>query len=175
MILNDKKIKHLVEQGLLKLDPYQAGSLSPASYDLAIGGFQSINFKDKHPNDCLQREGEVEILPGESFLASTIEIIGLPNNLTGTVANKSSTGRKGLFLASPGWVDPGFIGQLTIVMKNESMKPLPIIYGQKLWQIVFAECDPAEQSYTGHYQNSEGIVQDKTEDEIAEKLAEKFG
>jgi len=175
MILNDKKIKHLLEQGLMKLDPYQSESLSPASYDLAIGGFQSINMKDQHPNDCLQREGEVEILPGESFLASTIEIIGLPNTVTGTVANKSSTGRRGLFLASPGWIDPGFIGQLTIAMKNESMKPLVIKYGQKLWQIVFAECEPAEQSYTGHYQNSEGIVLDKTDQEVSEELANKLG
>lgn len=175
MILSDKKIKYYLEKGLLKIDPYQPASLSPASYDLSVGGFQSINFRNQHLNDSINDKGFVEILPGESFLLSTVEIISVPNFITGEIVNKSSTGRKGLFLASPGWIDPGYIGQLTIGMKNESGRLLKLTYGQKLWQIVFAECEPAEQSYTGHYQNSIGIVEDRTPEEISKTLSGKFG
>lgn len=175
MILNDAKIKYFLEAGLLKIDPYQPDNLSPASYDLSVGGFQSINFKQQHLNDSISSTGSVDVLPGEAFLLSTIQIIGLPNNLTGQVVNKSSTGRRGLFLASPGWIDPGFIGQLTIAMKNENSKSIQITYGQRLWQIVFAECEPSEQDYTGHYQNSLGVVEDRSEEEVSKLLSDKLG
>jgi len=164
MVLNDNEIRELVAKGLLIIDPYSDDSLSPASYDFSIGSYQSLNMPDKHRADCLQTDKSVEIFPGESFLASTVEILGCPLNITGEIVSKSSTSRKGLNLFSPGWVDPGFIGQLTVAMKNETYKPIVLKYGQKLWQVVFDTCTPAGQSYQGHYQNSEGIVEDKSGD-----------
>jgi len=165
MVLNDNEIRQLVSQKKLTIDPYSDDSLSPASYDLSIGSYQSLNMTDKHRADCLQKDKCVEIFPGESFLASTIEILGFPSNITGEIVSKSSTGRKGLSLFSPGWIDPGFIGQLTVGMKNETYKPINLKYGQKLWQIIFEPCTPAGQAYTGHYQHSKGIVEDKSGDE----------
>lgn len=164
MVLNDNEIRNLVAQGELTIDPYIGDSLSPASYDLSIGSFQSLNMPDRHRNDCLLTDKHIEIFPGESFLASTIEIIGFPNYLTGEIVSKSSTSRKGFNLFSPGWIDPGFIGQLTVAMKNETYKPLTLKYGQKLWQVIFEKCEPAGQAYRGHYQNSSGIVEDKSGD-----------
>ena len=162
MILNDKQIKEYLTKGL-RIDPFQLKNLSPASYDLSIGGFQSINMASQHEDQNLEKLGEITVLPGESFRASTVEIVGFPNFITGEIVNKSSTSRKGLFLASPGWIDPGFIGQLTVAMKNETLSPVKLAYGTRLWQIIFETCDPAEQAYTGHYQHSEGIVEDRSE------------
>jgi dCTP deaminase len=164
MVLNDNRIRSLVAAKVITIDPYMDDSLSPASYDLSIGAYQSLNMTDKHRADCLQKDKTVEIFPGESFLASTVEILGLPNNITAEIVSKSSTGRKGLSLFSPGWIDPGFIGQLTVGMKNETYKPITLKYGQKLWQVIFEDCDPAGQAYQGHYQGSEGIVEDKSGD-----------
>ena len=168
MVLNDKQIKHMQESGLLRIDPFQLNSLSPASYDLSLGAFQSINMLEMHRNDLLENDGFVEIYPAEVFLASTVEVIGFPKNITGEIVNKSSTSRKGLFLASTGWIDPGFVGQLTVVLKNESMRNIKLQYGQKLWQLIFEVCEPAEQAYQGHYQHSEGIVEDRSGDETIE-------
>lgn len=163
MVLNDNRIRSLVDSKQIIIDPFSSDSLSPASYDLSIGECKSINMKYK---TCeLEKDLSVEIDPGESFLASTVEIIGLPNNITAEMVSKSSTGRKGLSLFSPGWIDPGFVGQLTIGMKNESGKIISLKYGQKLWQLIFEDCDPAEQAYQGHYQKSEGIVGDRSGDE----------
>ena len=163
MILNDIQIRKLIVEGHI-LTPYQESSVNPASYDLSLSGVQSINFKNEHIDDNLERDGEIEVLPGESFLAATVEIINLPNNITGEIVNKSSTGRKGLFLASSGWIDPGFRGQLTVAMKNETLKPLTLKYGQRLWQLIFAECEEVESVYKGHYQDSEGVVGDQTKE-----------
>ncbi len=162
MILNDRQIKEHLTKGL-RIEPFQLNALSPASYDLSIGGFQSINFPDQHVGENLEKNMEITILPGESFRASTIEILGFPNFITGEIVNKSSTSRRGLFLASPGWIDPGFIGQLTVAMKNETLSPVKLTYGTKMWQIIFETCEPAEQAYTGHYQHSAGIVEDRSE------------
>lgn len=161
MILNDIQIKDHLNKGL-RIEPFQTSNLSPASYDLSIGGFQSINFPDQ-PHQDIEKDGYVTVLPGESFRASTIEILGFPNFITGEIVSKSSTARKGLFLASPGWIDPGFIGQLTVAMKNETLAPMKLVYGTKMWQVIFETCEPAEQAYTGHYQNSEGVVEDRSE------------
>lgn len=161
MILSDRTIKTFADKVIV---PFQADNVNPSSYDLSLSGVQSINFRSEHFDDNLERDGEIKILPGESFLAATIETISLPNNITGEIVNKSSTGRKGLFLASSGWVDPGFRGQLTVAMKNESMKPLVLKYGQRLWQIVFADCEEVESLYEGHYQDSQGVVPDKTKE-----------
>jgi dCTP deaminase len=162
MILNDRQIKEHLEKGL-RIEPFQLHALSPASYDLSIGSFQSINFPDQHIGESLEKDGEITILPGESFRASTIEIVGFPNFITGEIVSKSSTSRKGLFLASPGWIDPGYIGQLTVAMKNETLSPVKLTYGTKMWQVIFETCEPAEQAYTGHYQGSEGIVGDRSD------------
>lgn len=168
MVLNDKQIKHSIESGLIRIDPFQMKSLSPASYDLSFGSFQSINMQDMHHGEVLEKDGYILVNPGESFLASTVEIVALPNHITASLVNKSSTSRKGLFLGSPGWIDPGFVGQLTIAMKNETMSPIKLLYGQKLWQVVFEICEPALQSYQGHYQESKGIVEDQSGDETIE-------
>lgn len=163
MILNDIKIVEQITSNKI-IEPYQEDNVNPASYDLCLSGVQSINFKDQHIEDSIEQDGQIIILPGESFLAATVEIINLPNNITGEIVNKSSTGRKGLFLASSGWVDPGFRGQLTVAMKNETMKPIILKYGQQLWQLILAECEPAGEVYKGHYQDSEGVVGDQTEE-----------
>lgn len=166
MLLNDKEIRELVSQEKIKLDPFQVDNVNPASYDLSLSGVQSINFKEQHIDDNLERDGEIEILPGESFLAATVEVVGLPNFIAAEIFNKSSTGRKGLFLASSGWVDPGFRGQLTVAMKNETMKPLKLKYGQRLWQIIFTKINPVSDTYSGHYQDSQGVVEDKTKESL---------
>lgn len=166
MVLTDKEIRDKVIAKEITIDPYSDGSLSPASYDLSLGSFQSLNMTERHGGDCLELDKKITIYPGESFLCSTIEIVGFPNNITGELVSKSSTGRKGLSLFSPGWIDPGFIGQLTVGMKNETYKDITLQYGQKLWQIIFEECTPASQAYTGHYQNSKGVVGDKSGDAV---------
>jgi len=164
MVLNDNEIREHVATDSLTIDPYTEESLSPASYDLSIGSYQSLNMTDKHRADCLEKDKIVEIFPGESFLASTIEIIGLSDTLTGNIVSKSSTSRKGLNLFSSGWIDPKFIGQLTVAMKNETYKPITLKYGQKLWQVIFEKCNAPGQSYKGHYQDSKGVVGDKSGD-----------
>lgn len=48
------------------------------------------------------------LLPRQFVLATTMEYISLPNNLTAFVEGRSSLGRLGLFIQNVGWGIRGF-------------------------------------------------------------------
>jgi dCTP deaminase len=78
-------------------------------YDDDVNDIACIDLE--HPASYVAIERDEIILPPRSFiLATTMEYIRLPNNLTAFVEGRSSIGRMGLFIQNAGWVDPGFEG-----------------------------------------------------------------
>ena len=147
MILDDNTIQKLELIG----ENYEPRNLQAASYDLSLDiPAGSVDAADK---ECLV----LPIGPGDSVLLSTKEVIKLPNNIGATIKDKSSFMRAGLMVVQ-GWVDPGFIGTLTVRMTNVGTKPFWLKQGQPFCQIVFEEIKQAvSNSYDGHYQNQCGI------------------
>jgi dCTP deaminase len=71
-------------------------------------------------------EGPTITIPPHSFLlATTMEVVRLPDNLTAFVEGRSSIGRIGLFIQNAGWVDPGFEGQITSGTLQRHFPPYP--------------------------------------------------
>jgi dCTP deaminase len=85
--------------------------------------------------------GEPFVLhPGEFALASTLEHIRIPLDLSARLEGRSTWGRLGLQIhATAGFVDPGFSGSLTFELSNVSMVPLPLYPGVRVSQICFYE------------------------------------
>jgi dCTP deaminase len=83
--------------------------------------------------------GEAFILhPGEFALASTLEHVKIPLDLSARLEGRSTWGRLGLQIhATAGFVDPGFSGSLTFELSNVSMMPLPLYPGVRISQICF--------------------------------------
>jgi dCTP deaminase len=110
--------------------------LSAASYDVRID--------------------EDVIVPALGFvLASTVERFHLPNDLAGTVRDKSSWARLGLAVQNT-HLDPGWCGYLTVELSNHSDAAIRIASGEPIGQIVFELLDqPTELPYSGKYQNQE--------------------
>lgn len=50
-----------------------------------------------------------------------METIILRDNLTAFAEDRSSLGRMGLFIQNAGWVDPGFRGEITLELFNETI------------------------------------------------------
>ena len=76
--------------------------------------------------------------PGEFVLGSTLENIGLPNDLVARVEGKSSLGRLGLLIHSTaGYVDPGFKGHLTLELSNVANLPITLYFGMKIGQLSY--------------------------------------
>ena len=172
MVLSDKKIRELLDQGELVIHPLeddqikQEGArmgrqIQPASVDLRLGSHflkldeHNIPYIDlEHPAKYISFEKDEIILPPHSFiLATTMEYVRLPNNLTAFVEGRSSIGRMGLFIQNAGWVDPGFEGEITLELYNANQLPIRLKSGRRVCQLVFAQMDQeAFYPYQGKYQ-----------------------
>src|SRR6201991_1932185 len=87
--------------------------------------------------------------PGEFVLASTYEVITLPDDLAARLEGKSSLGRLGLLTHSTaGFIDPGFSGHVTLELSNVATLPIKLWPGMKIGQVcVFRLTSPAEHPY----------------------------
>lgn len=113
-------------------------------------------------SEIIYREitGPSIIVPPHSFLlATTMEYIRLPHNLTAFVEGRSSIGRIGLFIQNAGWVDPGFEGQITLELYNANSLPIRLEAGRRICQLVFCRMDqPAAAPYQGKYQGQKNAT-----------------
>ena len=82
-------------------------------------------------------------------MASTLEYVGLPDDLVARLEGKSSLGRIGLLIHSTaGYVDPGWKGHLTLELSNVANLPVTLYYGMKIGQISFLRLTtPADVPY----------------------------
>lgn len=102
------------------------------------------------------------MLPGQFVLATTMEYIKLPANLTAFVEGRSSLGRMGLFIQNAGWVDPGFEGEITLELFNANRCAIELCAGRRIGQLVFAHLDGVPiQTYQGKYQGQKGATGSK--------------
>lgn len=87
--------------------------------------------------------------PNDFVLASTLEYIILPHNITGRLEGRSTWGRTGLQVHSTaGFIDPGFEGSLTYELHNMGKLPLPLFPGIRIGQISFHRMENAVERYT---------------------------
>ena len=170
MILSDKTIITMLKEGELKISPLDNNQIQPASVDIRLGDTFSI-VEDSHTG-ILTLENEIKyktiktdtyvILPGQFVLATTMEYIGLPNDLTAFVEGRSSLGRMGLFIQNAGWVDPGFNGEITLELYNANRCAIELKTGRRIGQLVFAKMDNAALNpYSGKYQGQKGATGSK--------------
>ena len=179
MILSDKTIAKLLEEGKLDIDPLTESQLQPASIDLRLGTsflkidenmMEAMTLKDEIKYQKIEEE-EIVVPPHSFLLATTIEYIQLPENITAFVEGRSSIGRMGLFIQNAGWVDPGFEGQITLELFNANRLPIKLISGWRICQLVFAEMDQeAEVPYSGKYQNQKNTVGSKVYQDYENKF-----
>lgn len=170
MILSDTTILELVKKGELLIDPLGKENIQPASVDCRIGDHFLV--VDDHKMHLIDMENPIEyreinseefIVPPHSFvLATTLEYIKLPSNITAFVEGRSSIGRMGLFIQNAGWVDPGFEGNITLELYNANSLPIKIKKGRRVGQFVFCFMDKATQNpYKGKYQGQTKTIGSK--------------
>lgn len=167
MILSDTTLKRLMESGELQVGPIEPHQIQPASIDLRLGDhFLKVDENDvevirmDRPIRYIEIVQQDIVIPPHSFLlASTLEYIKLPDNLTAFVEGRSSIGRIGLFVQNAGWVDPGFEGELTLELYNANRLPIRLQSGRRICQLVFARMDErAGTPYRGKYQGQRKTV-----------------
>ena len=167
MILSDATISARLERQILRIAPLEEGQIQPASVDIRLGNTFAV-VRDS-PSGVLTMENEIEYhtiradsylrLPGQFVLATTMEFVALPDDLTAFVEGRSSLGRMGLFIQNAGWVDPGFQGEITLELYNANRFAIELKAGRRIGQLVFAKMDRAARNpYRGKYQGQTGAT-----------------
>ncbi|MCY4576357.1 MAG: dCTP deaminase [Chloroflexi bacterium] len=162
MVLNDGEIHAEIENGRIIIDPLDLGDVQPASVDVHLSDKVLVFRNSRRPyidirQDVSDLTEMVEIRddapfilhPGEFVLGSTIEDIGLPDDLVARLEGKSSLGRIGLLIHSTaGYVDPGWRGRLTLELSNVNNLPITLYSGMPIGQISFTRLSgPAQRPY----------------------------
>jgi len=93
----------------------------------------------------------VIIEPGAFLLASTIETVNTPLDITINFKPRTTTFRSGLFLRT-GNVAPGYCGKLTFALKNEGPVPVTLEMGCRIVHAQFAWVDGGGTQYKGQWQ-----------------------
>ena len=162
VILSDRDLLAEINKGSIIIEPFDPACVQPSSIDVKVSNLFRV-FRNhsaavldvkKDLTDLMELvevpEGEAFMLhPGEFALGSTLERVGVPNNLVARVEGKSSLGRLGLVIHSTaGFIDAGFDGHVTLELANLANLPITLYPGMKIGQISFITMtSPAEKPY----------------------------
>ncbi|MFA9443830.1 dCTP deaminase [Egicoccus sp. AB-alg6-2] len=162
MILSDRSIRDALASGRLVIDPLDDGAVQPSSVDVRLApqfrvfanhryAVIDVRAEQSDLTDLVEvPHGEPFVLhPGEFVLGSTVERIGLPDDLVARIEGKSSLARLGLVIHSTaGFVDAGFDGDVTLELSNVATLPILLYPGMRIAQFAFFQLDrPAEHPY----------------------------
>ncbi len=162
MLLSDKDIRAEIDKGRVVIDPFEPSMVQPSSIDVRLDRFFRVFENHRYPHiDPSEEQPDLTRLvepekddafilhPGEFVLASTYEVITLPNDVASRLEGKSSLGRLGLLTHSTaGFIDPGFSGHVTLELSNVATLPIKLYPGMKIGQLcLFRLSSPAEHPY----------------------------
>jgi len=162
VLLSDRDIRAEITAGRVAVEPFTESMVQPSSVDVRLDRFFRVFENHKYSvidpsieQSELTREVVVEpneyfiLHPGEFVLASTYEIITLPDDIAGRLEGKSSLGRLGLLTHSTaGFIDPGFSGHITLELSNVANLPVKLFPGMKIGQLCLIKLSsPAEHPY----------------------------
>ena len=162
MLLSDRDIRSEIQSGRVSVEPFDEAMIQPSSVDVRLDKFFRVFENHKYSvidpsieqaeltREVVAEGDEAFILhPGEFVLASTYEVITLPDDIAGRLEGKSSLGRLGLLTHSTaGFIDPGFSGHITLELSNVANLPVKLYPGMKIGQLCLIKLSsPAEHPY----------------------------
>jgi dCTP deaminase len=162
VLLSDRDIRAELARGRVRLEPFDDEMIQPSSLDVRLDRYFRVFENHRYPHiDPAEEQPELTrqvepageepfiLHPGEFVLASTYEIVSLPDDVAGRLEGKSSLGRLGLLTHSTaGFIDPGFSGHVTLELSNVATLPIKLWPGMKIGQLcLFRLSSAAEHPY----------------------------
>lgn len=168
MILGDRDLRYYIEKGLIRINPYSPDIVRENGIDLRIGEEIARLKNSDVPLDTatmnndpsihyeIERGEKFIIRPQERILLTTMEYIGLPDDVMAFVNLRSTFARLGLMIPAT-IVDAGFEGNITIEVVGGSF-PVILHRGDRFIHLIFAKLlSPVENPYSGVYQGQKGV------------------
>lgn len=91
------------------------------------------------------------IAPRKYYLCTTKEKVNMPSDLIAFILPRSTLFRSGVSLRTA-VVDPGYVGVLTLGIKNETEREFILEKNSRIAQIVFSKVYGKADNYSGKYQ-----------------------
>lgn len=178
-ILPDWLIADYVGRGEIKITPLSKNwkeNIDQVSVDFHLGGdiklfragtYRFIDTKRGLPSDAMEdvhlEIGDPFILePGAFAIASTAEVLKLPNDIIGRLEGKSSMARLGILIHSTAArFDPGWDGAPVLELGNLGPKPAILYCGMPICAFTFEKiAAPVSKPYvqTGRYHGSKKAI-----------------
>jgi deoxycytidine triphosphate deaminase len=88
-----------------------------------------------------ENESGLIVQPHHSVLASTLEYIKMPGDVSGEVLTKSSWARVFVSIASAPWIHPFYRGCLTLEITNLGNVPVELPIGEPIAHLVFIKLE----------------------------------
>jgi len=174
MVLVDHQIKAAIQNEILGVEPFLEELINPNSLDLILSdrfsyqkGYEKVAIDPYSERDVtlgwVEKKGPVKIHPGQLILGYSVERISLPKTICAELNGKSSLARLGLQVhQTGGWIDCGFSGHIVFEFGNIGQRPIKLIPGMTIAQLVFHPTEEAEKGYGeksgSKYQGQEGPV-----------------
>jgi dCTP deaminase len=163
--LGRDRIFKLIEEGSIKIQPFNRNQVGPASIDLHLGDTFRVFEKTRHVFDVSEdadykqvtRTVRVEhgnhllMMPNELVQGITEESLTFPPTLSGRIEGRSRFARVGLLIhLSSGFIQPGSTGRVVLEILNVSPLPLALHPGTAICQVIIEEAVGAD-AYKGSF------------------------
>mgnify|MGYP001391527762 FL=1 len=167
MILSGKEINKQVENGVIRIDPFNTDQLNPNSYnlrlhsDLLVYDSNVLDMKEKNTTSPLTiPEDGLLLEPQKLYLGRTIERTATDKYVP-MLEGRSSVGRLGLFIhITAGFGDIGFDGFWTLEIF--CVQPIKIYSALEICQIFYHTIDGDYDLYQSKkYQGNQGVQSSK--------------
>jgi dCTP deaminase len=161
VILSDAGIRrHIRERQITVWPEPTEDQFQPASLDVHLDRFflrprHGVSIIDPAIKQEWMAMVEMEddepfVLGPQSFaLGSTLETVSLGRLVAAQIDGRSSVGRLGLLIhVTAGYIDPGFVGTVTLELHNLLPFPVKLYPGMRIGQLIFSLLsEPAEIPY----------------------------
>jgi dCTP deaminase len=152
--LGKNELLKLIENGILRIEPFRKEQVGPASIDLHLGDsfrvfektrdvFQvreDADYKQLTRAVNVERNSSFLIMPNELVQGITEETLTLPETLSGRIEGRSRFARLGLLIhLSSGFIQPGSTGKVVLEILNVSPLPLALHPGTAICQVIIEE------------------------------------
>lgn len=176
MLLSDVDIHGAIQTRAIAIEPYRFEQLNPASYDVTLHPQLRVpNRKVKNIDLAGVMPGHTDLVeidedgyylhPGCFVLASTVEHFTIGAGTVARVEGKSSVGRLGLTVhVTAGYIDPGFVGNITLEIVNHAPWSITLRRGVRIAQIAFEHLlsvPKLDYATTGSYCGQEGPTESR--------------
>lgn len=132
----EEKIPHKI-----LITPFLTEHLQPASYDIHLDE-EYISHMTGKLGKLGNGKNKLTIKPGETVTITSLEYIGLPQDITALVTSRTHLVIRGLSQMST-HIDPGFHGKLFQTLTNLSARDINLKYEEPIAHLTFFKVDGA--------------------------------